>query len=237
MKEEISWREYGRLRPGDLKKPEYRHVLLLLYWPLELAFFTLCGRLPWTYHPISAPLDGQLPFLEAFVIPYVLWFLCVVFIVLYTLRYDIPVFRRFMGYMIVTILVAGAIFLLYPNYFPGRPTAVTWPASVADYYEAMPRKNLFTWTLSVIYSIDPPRNAFPSEHVVVALGMAFAALQARGLRRPAFAVPFVILQLLVCVAVVLVKQHSVLDVLGALPIAALGYFTSFRPRRKTHPIP
>lgn len=232
MKNEISWSEYLRLRPGDLKKPAYRHVLLLLYWPIELAFFAACGRLPWTYHPVFCALDGQLPFLEFFVIPYVLWFLCGAFIVLYTLRYDIPVFCRFMQYMIITILVAGAVFLLYPNCFPGRPVAVEWPASVSEYYRAMPRKNAFTWLLSFIYFVDPPRNVFPSEHVVVALGMAFAALDSKRLRRPAFSVPFVSLQLLICVCVVFVKQHSVLDVIGALPVTALGYFTCFSPRSR-----
>ena len=233
MKEEISWGEYLHLRPGDLKKPEYRHVLLLLYWPIELAFFALAGRLPWTYHPIYSALDDAIPFLESFVIPYTLWFLCVAFTVLFTLRYDVPNFRRFTWYMIITILVSGSVFLFYPNYFPGRPVdALGWPGSVRDYYAAMPRKNLFTWALSFIYFTDPPRNAFPSEHVVVALGMVFTVWNSKKLRRPSFALPFTALQLLICASVTFTKQHSVLDVLGALPVTILGYFTCYFPRRR-----
>lgn len=233
MREEITWREYLRLRPGDLKKPEYRHLLLLLYWPLELGFFTLSGRLPWTYHVIYCALDDKIPFLEGFVIPYELWFLCGIFIVLFTLRYDIPSFRRFMWYMIVTIVIAGAVFLIYPNYFPGRPVnALGWPRSVGDYYEAMPRQNPFTWMLSYIYHTDPPRNAFPSEHVVVALGMAAAALHSKKLRRPAFSVPFVTLQLVICASVVFTKQHSFLDILGGLVVSLIGYLTAYIPWKK-----
>ena len=112
MREEISWREYFSLRPPDLKKPEYKHLWLLLYWPLELAFFTAAGRLPRSYHPVACALDASIPLLEGFVVPYLLWFLCGLFLLLYTLRRNIPVFRRFMDFMIVTILLCGAVFLL-----------------------------------------------------------------------------------------------------------------------------
>ena len=240
MREEITWREYRELlhHPADIKKPEYRHLFLLLYWPIELAFFTISGRLPWTYHEIYSPMDDAIPFLEGFVIPYELWFLCGAFLVVYTLRYDIPVFRRFMWYMIVTITLAGAVFLIYPNYFSGRPiNDMGWPRSTGEYYAAMPRKNLFTWMLSYIYHTDPPRNAFPSEHVVVALGMAIAVLDSRKLRRPAFSIPFVTLQLVICASVAYTKQHSVLDVLGALPVTLIGWCTSFAPWcRRLRPI-
>ena len=230
MRNEISWKEYCSLRPTDLKKKEYRHLWLLLYWPLELAFFMLAGRLPWHYHPVYSPLDDWIPFSEIWVIPYTLWFLCAFFTVVYTLTRDIRVFRRFMDYMIVTILLAGAVYLIWPNFFPGRPVeALGWPGTVAAYYEAMPRKNLFTFALSFIYFTDPPRNAFPSEHVVVALGMVFAVLDSEKLRRPGFSVPFVLLQLLICLSITFTKQHSVLDILGALPVGLIGWILAFSP--------
>ena len=200
MREEISWREYFSLRPPDLKKPEYKHLWLLLYWPLELAFFTAAGRLPRSYHPVACALDESIPLLEGFVVPYLLWFLC------------------------------GLFLLLYPSTFPLRPVPV-WPVSVGDCYRAMPRQNLFTWVLSVVYFTDPPRNVFPSMHIAVSFGMFCAVLQDRRLRRPAFSVPFGLLQLLIWLSVVFTRQHSVLDVLGALPVTLLGWFLCFRPRR------
>ena len=237
MKEEISWREYWDLlhHPRDIMRPEYRHLLLLLYWPLELTFFTVSGRIPWEYHPIYCELDDKIPFLEAFVVPYELWFLCGAFIVLFTLLYDVPSFRKFMWFMIVNILIAGAVFMIYPNYFPGRPVqeAVGWPASIADNYAAMPRKNLFTWMLSFIYFTDPPRNAFPSEHVAVALGMVAAVLHSKKLRRHwLFSLLFILLQLVICASVCFTKQHSFLDVVGALPVVLLSYLPVYVPWKK-----
>lgn len=223
--------ERRSFRLSDLKKPEYRHLWLLLYWPLELAFFTAAGRLPRSYHPVFCAADEAVPLLEGFVVPYLLWFLCGLFIVIYTLSRNVPVFRRFMGFMIVTILLSGAVFLLYPSCFPGRPVPV-WPVSVEECYRAMPRQNLFTWLLSVVYFTDPPRNVFPSMHVAVSFGMFCAVLWDERLRRPAFSVPFGALQLLICASVVFTRQHSLLDVLGALPVMLLGYLTCFRPRKK-----
>lgn len=230
MRNEIPWKEYRSLRPADLKKPEYRHLWLLLYWPLELFFFTMVGRLPWRYHPVYTPLDNWIPFSEIWVVPYSLWFLCAAFTVFYTVSRDIRVFRRFTDYMIVTILLAGAVFLIWPSFFPGRPVqALGWPGTLDAYYDAMPRKNLFTLALSLIYLVDPPRNAFPSEHVVVALGMVFAVLDSEKLRRPVFSVPFAALQLLICLSITFTKQHSALDILGALPVCLIGWILAFSP--------
>ena len=229
MKDEITWGEYLHLRPKDLKKPEYRHVLLLLFWPIETAAFALLGRLPWTYHPVSCELDIRLPLLEGFVIPYVMWFLCIAFIVLYTLRHDIPVFRCFIRYMIVNVAIAFVFYMIYPTYFPGRPIQhLGWPAPVQTYYQAMPRQNALTWLLSFIYHVDPPTNSFPSEHVAVSMGMAVTALHAKNLRRPAFSVPFVTLQVLIWISIALTKQHSVLDAVSAFPLSVVSYLIGFR---------
>lgn len=222
MPEEISLKEYLSLRPRDLKRPEYRHLWLLLYWPIEISLFFLTEHLPREAHPIFCELDARIPFWEAMVVPYSLWFVCLAFFVIYTLLRDVPVFRRFMWYMIATVLVSFTVYLVYPNYFPGQPDPV-------------PRRNIFSWMVQVIYKADEPTNAFPSEHVIVALGMAVAALRSKKLRRPAFSVPFVALQLLICVSVVFVKQHSVLDVAGGLAVAIPGFLLFFPRERCPHP--
>ena len=55
MCEEISWKEYRSLRLSDWKKKEYRHLWLLLYWPVEIALFFFLERLPWTATSCTAP--------------------------------------------------------------------------------------------------------------------------------------------------------------------------------------
>ena len=218
MREEISWKEYRSLRLSDWKKKEYRHLWLLLYWPVEIALFFFLERLPLDRHVMHCALDDLIPFCEIWILPYVLWFVCVAFITLFTLFRDVGVFRRYMDYMILTALVAFTVFLLFPSAFaqPDLPS----------------RRSVLLWIAGVVYGADEPTNVFPSEHVVVSLGMVFAVLQSPKLRRPAFAVPFLTLQLLICISVVFVKQHSALDILGALPLVLLGYLCCFCPRTR-----
>ena len=92
MRKEIPVKEYLSLRPADLKKPEYRHVWLLLFWAIEVPLFFLTEKLPLTRHVIYCALDDRIPFCEALILPYVLWFGCCVFVTVYTLLRDVPVF-------------------------------------------------------------------------------------------------------------------------------------------------
>ena len=176
-------------------------------------------RLPLDHRVVYCALDDRIPFCEVMIIPYVLWFVCGFFITLYTLFRDVPAFRRFMRYLIVTGVVSFVFYVFFPSTFPGQP-------------DPLPRDNVFTWIVGLVYGADSPTSIFPSEHVIVALGMAFTVLYSRRLRRPGFAIPFTALQLLICVSVIFVKQHSVLDVLGALPVCLLGWLCCFRPREK-----
>lgn len=60
--------DYRKLRPGNLNSPEFKHLLLLLYWPIYGAVFWLLERgLSLNYHAVEADLDAKIPFCEFFV--------------------------------------------------------------------------------------------------------------------------------------------------------------------------
>ena len=74
--------DYRKLRPSNINTPEFKHLFLLLYWPVYGATFWLLERgLSLNYHPIKAAFDAKIPFCEFFVFPYYFWF---VFLVEYT---------------------------------------------------------------------------------------------------------------------------------------------------------
>ena len=81
--------------------------------------------------------------------------------------------------------------------------------------------------------MDESSNACPSEHVIVALGLIFAVLRCARLSKPRFSIPLVALGLLICASVVFIKQHSVLDILAALPLSLIGYLVCFRRKADT----
>ncbi len=90
------------------------------------------------------------------------------------------------------------------------------------------------WAVSVLYSLDPPYNLFPSLHLSIA---ALAAVSAWKAARPYGMVVFVGVGL-VGVSVCTVKQHFLLDALGGLALATLVsalLLRSYHPRGDVAP--
>lgn len=203
---------YRKLHLFSNQTPQYRHLWLLLFWPIYgLSFWLLERVVPVTqYYPMYVPLDDWIPFCEWFIIPYVVWYGYLAAMHIYLLLTDVPAFRRLMWFQIATYAVAVAVFLLYPTCQELRPAV-------------FPRENLLTRLVAGIYSIDTNTNVCPSLHCVGSAAVAIAAFDApklrRGLWRPAIAA----MAVLISISTVFVKQHSVMDVFWGLVLSLAGY--------------
>lgn len=221
--EEIAWSQYRSLSIKDCFHKEYRHLLLLSYWPLYLLAFVVLERVypADRYIPVSSFLDSYIPFCEYFIIPYLLWFPFWIGLLVYMLRYEIPSFKRFMWYLILCLTVTLTIYFLYPTCQNLRPAEFN-------------REGLFIWIVRCLYFIDTNTNTCPSAHIIVAVGAIICIWHSRTLSKPIVALPLTILGISICTSVVLVKQHSVIDIFTALPICALGYGCCYcLPQEKT----
>lgn len=135
--------DYRKFRLSKLNTPEYRHLKLLLYWPVFGLFFLTVERL-WireVYYPISCPLDDLIPFCEFFLIPYLFWFVFLVGIHIYALLYDVESFQRLMKFIMLTYSAAMVIYILFPNCQELRPVVFE-------------RDNIFTRFLEGFYQFD-----------------------------------------------------------------------------------
>lgn len=202
-----------------LRSKTYRHLLLLLYWPVYLLLFIFVERANPTqgYHLMHCALDDHIPFCEAFLLPYMLWYVLLAGATVYTLLYDVDTFKRYMKYIALTYTTAIAVYLVYPTGQNMRPAV-------------FPRDNLLTRCMALIYQADTSTNVCPSIHVLGALGVWFAARRTKAFSTPRWKFIFGIVTLLVCLSTVFLKQHSILDVLWALPLSLLGYGLFFRDR-------
>ena len=87
---------------------------------------------------------------------------------------------------------------------------------------ANPANGFFEHLVWMIQRTDTPTNVFPSIHVFNALAVHAAVARSKTLRRhPLVQGLSLLLMVSICLSTVFLKQHSVLDVLGAL---LLGYF-------------
>lgn len=209
--------DYRQFRLSKLNDESFRHLKLLLFWPIYGFFFYFVEKLysPVRYYPMHCALDDMIPFCELFMIPYLAWFLCIVGMLLYTMLYDIGAFKRFMYFIILTYSVTIVIYLIFPTCQQLRPAA-------------FPRDNLLTQMVGNFYAFDTNTNVCPSIHVLGALGVMFAGWDAERLRKPLWRAVFAATALLICLSTVFLKQHSVIDVLAAL----FAYAVCYRPHRR-----
>jgi membrane-associated phospholipid phosphatase len=84
------------------------------------------------------------------------------------------------------------------------------------------------WAVSVLYSLDPPYNLFPSLHLSIASLAAYSAWKATRLLGVVAFVSVGFIGISVCT----VKQHILLDVLGGLALAALAGAVILHPYRR-----
>ncbi len=187
------------------------YALIYLPW---FAFLEKTVQVP--AHLIHMALDDYIPFVEIFVIPYMLWFAYISVTVLYFLRKDRNEFYRLMIFLIIGMTVFLIVSTVYPNGHDLRPAAFD-------------HSNIFTRMIQRLYSTDSPNNILPSIHVFNSLGAWFAIHNSRflkekkGIRLSAF-----ILTCLIILSTVFIKQHSVLDVFLAFLMAGVLYPVFYR---------
>lgn len=210
--------DYKNFRFSRLNEPQYSHIKLLAGWLVYFAFYFLTENLipADRCHTMHSVIDDLVPFREGFVIFYVSWFLLIIISLLYFFLYDIPSFRDLSWFIIITQIVAMAVYIVYPNRQDLRP-------------ETFADRNVFTWVLSIIYAFDTPTGVCPSLHVAYSIGIGSAWLKKKD-ASPVWKAFLVVWIVMICLSVMFVKQHSAIDVLCALPLGLLAELIVYRKR-------
>lgn len=192
---------------------KYKHgIPLALYGAVYLLWFILLEQRKTTdYMVVHMNIDDYIPFCEVFVVPYLLWFVYVPAVLLYLF------FRNREDYWknVVFLCTGMTVFLIISTFIPNIHHLRL---------RQFPRENVFTWIIGLLWKTDTPTNLFPSIHVFNSLGAHFAVISNEKLsankwiRRGS---------LLLCVSIILstmlIKQHSMFDVLTAFIMSAVMY--------------
>ncbi len=190
----------------------YRHAWVLLYGLIYIPWFLyLERREDVQYYLIHSPLDNYIPFIEYFIVPYLLWFVFIFVTAFYFFLTSRTDFYRMAAFMCTGMTLFLIICTIFPNGLNLRP-------------HTFARDNIFTDLVQILYKTDTPTNVLPSIHVFNSLSAMIAIAHSNSLKKHKYIKGFSYgLAVLIILSTVFLKQHSVTDVIAAFAAACVIY--------------
>lgn len=195
---------------------KYRHAWVFLYALIYFPwFFYLEKHVTKGFHIIETAIDSKIPFIEYFIIPYMLWFAFMVITAFYFFFRDKTDFYRMAAFMIIGMTTFLILSTIYPNGQVLRP-------------KVFARDNIFVDMVKYLYKTDTPTNIFPSIHVYNSIGVFIAIRKSELLReKKLIQSGALLLTVLIILSTVFLKQHSIIDVIGAIVLAIPAYYFAY----------
>ena len=208
--------DYSGFRLSRIREPRFSHALLWLTWVVYFVLYFLTENLipAERCHVMHCFLDDLMPFCEYFAIFYVGWYLLVAGSLAYYFFYDPRRFSQLELYIFITQILAMACYIIFPSRQDLRP-------------EVLPRENVLTWIMGIIYSFDTNTGVCPSLHVAYSLAILSVVWKDENVTK-IWKLLLALLVVLISLATAFVKQHSMVDVFAAIPVALVGELLIFR---------
>lgn len=197
---------------------KYKHgIPVLLYMILYLTWWGILEQKnARAFQIIHMAIDDYIPFCELFIIPYVLWFFYVSIVVIYFFFHDRTEYYQALMFLFTGMTIFLVISTIWPNMHQLR-------------LSQMPRDNIFTRVIAGLWATDTPTNLWPSIHVYNSLGAHFAIMKSKDFaNKPLIRYASLLLAISIICSTVLIKQHSMFDVLTAFVMAAVMYVFVYR---------
>ena len=163
------------------------------------------------YHVMHVALDDFIPFNEYFIVPYMMWFLYVAGTIVFFLFRNKEDYYRICTFLFSGMTISLIICTFFHNGTDFRPAID-------------PGKNIFSGMVAALYQTDTPTNVFPSIHVYNSIGTHIAIMKSESFKKyPWVRAGSAILMVSICLSTVFLKQHSVIDMVGAAIMAYVIY--------------
>ena len=200
-----------------------------IWWRLLFALYAFI-YLPWFFylehkitmdypgiHILNGTIDSYIPFLEIFIIPYLLWFVYIAASCIYmVLKADNKEFIRFALSLIIGMSVSMFICMIYPNGLTLRPDNIP--------------NNIFGKLVAVLYATDTTTNVFPSIHVYNSIGVHVAINKSDKIKSRFIKKASLILCILICLSTIFLKQHALIDVIGGCVMGRIVYVLMYETK-------
>lgn len=201
---------------------KYRSLFVMgIYAVFYLIAFAYLEQRTGAVHEIHFGLDAYIPFCEIFIIPYLMWFGYVAFTVCFLCIKDKAESEKLVAFLMMGMTIFIVVSALYPNGHHLRPAM-------------FPRDNVFTRMIAVLYAADTPTNVLPSIHVYNSVAIMIAVKRSECFKGHKIISMFMYaLGVSIICATVLIKQHSMVDVILAFILSGLIYSICYKTEKST----
>ncbi len=194
------------------------YIPILVYLVVYLIWFGALETTPNEMtHIVTVPIDYRIPFVPSFVVPYFSWFVFVPFWAACLYYWDRESYDR----TTTGLMIGMTVFLI---------VSTVWPNGQDLRVNGLKDTGLFTHLILGIWGTDTPTNVFPSMHVFNTLTIWIGVMRtkSRRLKQKKVRIGITVWGALICLSTVLIKQHSILDGIGACILALILYVPVFQ---------
>lgn len=159
-----------------------------------------------TVHSLKISWDDSVPFIPAFVVIYHTWYPFILWLTYLVFRKDEHRFQRLMVHLLVGQVMALTTFVLFQTEVSRM---------------VVPGHDAFSQLVKLTYVLDNPFNGFPSIHVLASIVVTWHYVKAYSTEWKSSLLASIYAGLII-LSTVLIRQHVLLDAVGALVYAIIA---------------
>jgi membrane-associated phospholipid phosphatase len=192
----------------------HSYCLVLLYFFIYLAVFTLEENFLRPVVTIHCPIDDLIPFNSYFVIPYFAWFLLIPAVLGYFMFTSKDEFLDLCFMLFTGMSLCLLIYAIIPNGLSLR--------------QMVTGHDICSRIVVLLRKIDTATNVCPSIHVYATLGIMMSVLRSPRFAEKKLLKAFIVfLSIMICLSTMFLKQHSFVDVCCGTILSLVMYHLTY----------
>lgn len=194
----------------NINEIKWLDLTWLIILPIININYVIAGAIAKSGKDISLTIDNEIPYVSAFIFPYIYWYAFIFLGLIFILSKDR---KRYLRSLMVIYISMCICYLFYYFY----PVEISRPV--------ISNNTIANRIVNLIYEADRPFNCFPSIHVLnTYIIIRFTKIK----DNKSWFTYTIIMGILIILSTLFIKQHFVLDGVAAIIIAEIVIFATKR---------
>lgn len=197
------------------KFEQYKHFSILSYYIVIGILYIVYEKITVPKYFMYSKLDDYIPFVKEMIIPYLFWYIYIIIALVYLGLTSKKDFYDLAAFMFIGMTICFIIYAIFPNGQNLRPV--------------IHEKDFFSRLVAYVYMTDTPTNSAPSMHTLDSIAVHIALVKSEALKKRyvIHGLSFITM-ILILLSTVMLKQHSILDVIYGIALSLVLYIVIYR---------